>query len=434
MSAADDRPPLAAPPRWADFGEVFLRHAGFRRLYLARNASLLGDWFNLLAVLALLRELNAADASTIGTLIILKLIPSALFGPVAGVVADRYSRKTIMLAADAARFLLVLSMFAAPFVGDHAVALLLLATFFQTAAAAFSEPARLATIPNLVPPRLLGAANALGAVTWSLMFTLGAGAGGLVTSLLGWRWALALDAGSYAVSFLLVVGIALPRRAFRRKPGDWMSALGLRDVSEALRYLRQNPHIATLLAGKSGWGLAGAISLLLTLFGERVYPVAGRPDLGIALLYMARGIGTALGPLLSRRLTREREGPLKVAIGASFLLAALAYGLFAIVDRVELALALVVVAHLGGSTIWVFTTLLMQRSVPDELRGRIFATDLGLATFTVSVLVWGYGRMADAGMALRPLMASQALILLVPALVWFLLTTWVARRFVRPSG
>jgi MFS family permease len=415
--------------------EVFREHREFRRLFLARYASLLGDWFNLLAVLALLRALGEQDARTVGTLIILKLIPTALVGPVAGVVADRFSRKKIMVVADVLRFGLVLSMFAAPFVGEWAVALLYTTTFLQIAAQAFAEPARLASFPNVVPPRLLGAANALSAVTWSITFTLGAGLGGVVTSLLGWKAALALDAGSYLVSLAIIVRLQLPPLPTREKRSDLLTLTGLRDVLEALSYLRRAPQVAALLTAKLGWGLAGGITLVLTLFGERVYPVAGRPDLGIALFYVARGVGTAIGPILARRVTREEDDKMRLAIGASFVLAAACYGLFALVDVVTLAVTLVVVAHLGGSTIWVFSTVLLQRTVPDGLRGRIFATELGLCTGAISVVTWFYGRAIDAGwLELRPATLLIAGSILAAATLWTTGQVLTRRRVVSPDA
>ncbi len=402
-----------------DFRRVLVECPEYRRIFLARYASLLGDWFNLLAVLALIRELGHDDARTIGVLIILKLLPSTIAGPAAGVVADRFPRRTVMIAADLARFVFVLAMFAAPLLGgSRGLALLFAATALQITAQAFSEPARLASVPNVVPPELLGAANALGAMTWSLMFTLGAGLGGVVTSLLGWRVALAIDAASYLVSVSMVLRLRLPPPPRRRPARGLLELTGVADVLEGLAYLGRHRQAAALLLAKTGWGLAGAITLLLTLYGERIYPLAGRPDVGIAVLYMARGLGTALGPVLTRRLVPEEPRPLRRAIAASFVLAALAYGAFAMLHQPVIAILLVVLAHVGGSTIWVFSTVLLQRLVPDRLRGRVFATELGLATLAISATTWLYGTAIDRGAGLRTMTGVLAVTLLGSAVLW----------------
>jgi predicted MFS family arabinose efflux permease len=420
---------------FGEMREVFRDHVEFRRLFFSRYASLLGDWFNLLAVLALLRELGQAEPSTIGTVIILKLLPTAVAGPLAGVSADRLNRKALMIAADALRFGLVLALFAAPWVGGGATLLIYTVTALQTTAQAFAEPARLASLPNVVPGRLLGAANALSAVTWSLTFTLGAGLGGVVTSLLGWRVALGLDAFSYVASIALVARLALPEMPARPPLRGLLAALGVRDVLEALAYLRRQPQVASILVAKTGWGFAGAITLLLTLYGERVYPIAGRPDLGIAALYVARGLGTALGPIVARRVTRERDRAMRRAIGAAFLLAGASYTLFAGVSWVPVALLAVGVAHVGGSTIWVFSTVLLQRAVPDALRGRVFATELGLCTAAISFVTWLYGTLLEGGqVGLRPLTLILAGTIVLSGVAWTLAQTATTGAHAREGG
>ena len=352
--------------------EVLREHAGFRHLFLARTASLLGDWFNLLGILALLREVTDPDPRIVGGVFIIKLLPAFVVGPAAGVVADRFDRKRILLVADVLRFFLVAALFAAPQLPEQATTLVFTLTFLQMATAAFAEPARQATLPNLVSPRALAAANALSAVAWSTVFTLGAALGGVVTDLFGWRFALALDATTYLVSASLIVRIVFPKRFKPRTSYDLGTITGARDLAEGARYIAGHRRVAAVMLLKSGWGLAGAISLLLTLFGEGIYAVGGRPDLGISLLYVARALGTGIGPLLSRRITGELSSHMRPLIGLAFAWGALWYAVFAIVHHPALAFICVVVAHFGGSIVWVDSTVLLQRMVPDEFRGRVF--------------------------------------------------------------
>ena len=92
-----------------------LREApGYRLLFAARTISLLGDWFSLIAVIALLREVVGSDPEALGGMLILRLLPFFLAGPLAGVIADRFSRKWIMITTDVVRVLLVLALLAAP--------------------------------------------------------------------------------------------------------------------------------------------------------------------------------------------------------------------------------------------------------------------------------------------------------------------------------
>jgi MFS family permease len=395
-------------------------HRDYRYLYLARTVSLLGDWFNLLAILALLRELRGDSAGAVGWVLILKLLPIFLLGPVAGVVADRYSRKRVMVASDLGRFLAVGALLLAGALPGAALPLVYALTALQIGLAAFFEPARTASIPNVVPEEDLAAANALGAVTWSVMFTLGAGLGGLVTWLWGWQAAIALDALTYLVSAALVARVRLPRR--ERKPPastDLWTLLGLREVLAGARFVFSRPGLPSLILVKAGWGIAGAITLILTLYGQSVYSLAGSPEIGVSFLYVARAAGVGLGPLIARRLARDDPGRMRRLIGWSFLLASACYLLFASARDPWTGAALVVLSHIGGSTVWVFSTVLLQKEVPDEFRGRTFATELGLATATYSISTFLFGWALDGGLlSLRQATVALALSLLLPGLLW----------------
>lgn len=422
----------ASSVRPPGFLEVLREAPGFRRLFLARTTSLLGDWFNLLGVLALLRETVGLEPTVVSALLVLKLLPAFVLGPLAGVVADRCPRRAIMIVSDLARFAFVCGLFLAVRFPEQAVGIVLVCTALQMGGAAFGEPARSASIPNLVRAEHLAPANALNAVAWSVMFTLGAGLGGVATELFGWRWALALDAGTYLVSAALVRGVQLPPARQRTRRLDWAEVTGVRDFAAGFRYVAVRPRVATTLLIKAGWGVAGAATLILTLFGERVYPVLGKPDLGISLLYVSRAIGTGLGPVLSRRITRDESGRMRRYLVVAFIWSSACYGLFSIVNSPGLAALCIVAAHLGGSAIWVDSTVLLQRAVPDEFRGRVFAADLGLAMFTTASSTWVYGQLAGVvELRLLPRLLSGSL--LVPALLWAVALTVLWRRGVESS-
>ena len=394
---------------------------GFRLLFSARVISLLGDWFALLATIALLREVRGSSAAALSGMFILKLLPIFLAGPLAGVVADRFSRKRIMVTSDVVRAVLVLGLIATPLLPRPvgcAYALILL----QVIASAFFEPARAAALPQLVPDRWLATANAVGAMAWSMMFAIGSALGGLVTSWVGWRAALVVDAGTYVLSAWLVARLVLPRR--ERRPDavpDWQTLTGLRDFRDGIAFIRRRPPIATVLLVKAGWGIGGAIALLLTLFGERIYTVGGRADLGVGLLFTARAVGTGIGPWLARRIVAE-ESPaaMRWLLTVSFVWPALCYIGFSWASNAALATLCVVLAHLGGSVLWVYSTVLLQRMSPTEFAGRVMATDLGMATLTISASMWVYGMLAEApGADLRLLVRWLALTLLLPGAIWF---------------
>ena len=131
------------------------------------------------------------------------------------------------------------------------------------------------------------------------------------------------------------------------------------------------------------------------------------------------------GPNRSRPLSESGRR----LIATAFLWPAVWYGVFAWTDHVAVAFGAVVLAHFGGSVLWVYSTVMLQRSVPDAFQGRVMATDLGLATLLISVSIGGYGVLAEMpGADLRRLTSWMALSLIVPTAIWL----WASRRW--PPG
>jgi hypothetical protein len=139
-------------------------------------------------------------------------------------------------------------------------------------------------------------------------------------------------------------------------------------------------------------------------------------------LLTARAVGTAIGPVLARRIVvDESPAAMRGLLGAAFVWPTVWYLLFSWVHQPYVAAICVVLAHLGGSVLWVYSTVLLQRMVPDAYLGRVMSTDLGLTTLTISASTWLYGLLADApGADLRILLRWMALSVLVPAAIWFL--------------
>jgi dTMP kinase len=143
-----------------------LRNATFRKLYTALVLSSFGDWLGFLATTALATQLVDSfqgKAYATGGVLVFRLLPAVLFGPLAGAFADRWDRRTTMVVCDVLRFLLFLSI---PLVGsvadrDTALVYLLLASFLIETVSLFWIPAKEASVPNLVPREQLEGANQL---------------------------------------------------------------------------------------------------------------------------------------------------------------------------------------------------------------------------------------------------------------------------------
>jgi MFS family permease len=398
----------------------------FRLLFIGQMISQLGDWFNNVAVFALLLDLTGS-ATAVAWMLIVQFLPIAIVGPMAGVVVDRVNRRRVMIAADVVRGVLILGLLLVRRADQIWIAYVVMA--LTVSASAFFEPARTATIPNITAADQLLAGNALSSALWSAMLAIGASIGGLVTALAGRDAAFVVNALSF---FASAVFIAQTRYDARPRPGprpQGLAALtGWSDFVEGFRYLRRHSHVAALMFVKFGWGIAGGVLLLLTIFGQRVFPVAGSTAAGIGVLYGARGIGAGLGPITLRWLLGQTPAALRRTLGPAYFIVGGFYIALAFAPTLPLAALAVLCAHFGGSILWVFSTVLLQLEVPDRFRGRVFAAELALVTLSSSVSsYWTAYQLDRAGWSPRTLSFALGAMFMVPGAVWLLiLSRWQA--------
>ena len=151
--------------------DLLSRNRSFRQLWLGQVVSQMGDWFDTLALYTLILQLTGSGRD-VGLLLVARFVPSFFFGPISGVIADRFSRQRIMIISDILRAVVVLGFL---FVrrADQLWIIYVL-TVLQLGLSTFFEPAKTAAIPSIVEPRELVTANAISSVTWSAMLTLGA--------------------------------------------------------------------------------------------------------------------------------------------------------------------------------------------------------------------------------------------------------------------
>jgi hypothetical protein len=177
---------------------------------------------------------------------------------------------------------------------------------------------------------------------------------------------------------------------------------------------------------KAGWGLAGGVLLLLTVFGQRVFPVGAGAAAGIGILYGARGIGAGIGPIALRWMFGQDAHTLRRVIGPAFFMVGGFYIALAAAPTLPIAALAVLLAHFGGSILWVFSTVLLQMEVPDRFRGRVFAAELAFVTLVTSLSSYltAYG-LDHAGWSPRALAFTLGGLFCVPGLAWLLiLSQW----------
>ncbi len=406
------------------YAALLRRNRNFRLLFIGQAISQLGDWFNAVAVYALLLDLTGS-ATAVAWMMVVQFMPMAIVGPLAGVVVDRVNRRRLMIAADILRGVLILGLLVVRRADQVWIAYLVMGA--TVSASAFFEPARTATIPSITTDDELLPANALASATWSAMLAVGASVGGLVTALVGRNVAFTINAASFFASAAFILRTrydATPPA--RPRPDGWLALTGVHDLVEGVRYLKAHAHVAALMLVKTGWGLAGGVLLLLTIFGQRVFPIAGGAAAGIGILYGARGVGAGLGPIVLRWIVGQRPAALRRTIAPAFFVVGIFYVGLALARSLPIAALCVLCAHFGGSVLWVFSTVLLQIEVPDRFRGRVFAAELALVTLASSASAYGTSVALDrAGWSPRTLSFLLGAAFCVPGSIWLvILSRW----------
>ncbi|NVM20820.1 MAG: MFS transporter [Desulfobacterales bacterium] len=401
------------------YSELVRRNADFRFLWFGQIVSLLGDWFTLIASATLISILTKSGVA-VGGLFVVRMLAPFFISPVAGVAADRYDRKKLLILADLARAVVVLGFLLVKDAQD--VWLLYTLTAVQLGISGFFFPARNAILPSIVSPMELGAANALSSVTWSVMLAFGTALGGFVAGGLGVYKAFLIDALSFVLSALFIARIRYKPTLDAHKMDRSIRA-AFRQYIDGLGYLRKHLDIFAVVLHKAGLSLTSSAGLqvIQVALAERVFMIGKGGGISMGIMFAVVGVGTGIGPIIARRHTGDRDPLLRIAIAVSFLMIAVGVAITAPLFDFGTVLAGILLRGVGGGIVWVFSTQLLMQLVPDQIRGRLFATEFALFTLmsAVSAAITGWA-IDNPALGLSGTMWCIAGLCLVPAALWSL--------------
>ncbi|HKQ99630.1 MAG TPA: MFS transporter [Pyrinomonadaceae bacterium] len=425
------------------YRQLLASNPDFRRLWTGQVVSEIGDWFNNIAVLALLIQLAGSghEGQAVALYAIARHLPLFLFGPLAGVVVDRADRRRVMIAADVLRAVLALGFLLANMKGALSLIYLVGAALF--AVSAFFNAAKRASIPNLVQgtASLLGA-NSLSASTTAATIAVGSALGGLLSTFIGRNPVFILNAVTFLISAEMIRRIrkagrkeqatgslkqeALiakrPSIAKRRLPAAyWL------DFREGLRYVRKSDVLSAVFVVAAGWGLGNGVArALYSVFGARLGEAAAagliaRPtDFGISVLFVAMGLGGMMGAPIARRFNTSAGESLGSRMGRSMIFDGCGLAIFSLMPNLWGA-ALVLVAREINFAIWwtAQQTIIMTRT-RDAYAGRVFASYETLTTLMMVGAILAAGASADR-LGIRPVAAAGGAVVALSGVAWFIL-------------
>jgi dTMP kinase len=379
-------PTPAAPAQ--DQTRSVLAIPAFRKLWNSMVFSSLGDWLGLLATTALAAQLSGGSYATanfaIAGVFIARLLPAVFLGPIAGVIADRFDRRKLMVTADIFRAALYISI---PIVNTYFW--LYAAMILVECLTLFWSPAKEATVPNLVGKEKLESANQasllaaygtapVAAILFSLLTLFASAIESLFPFSIGDSVDIALyaNAATFAFAAFTIWGLKeIPKGAAANKTKDenvWKS------LHDGWKSVSETKLIRGLVVGMIGaFSAAGAvIGLARTFVGD-----LGGGDAAYGVLFGAvftgLAIGIAFGPKIFAQFSRRR------LFGASLTTAGFFLVLLALIPNLVLAVFTVIFLGAFSGVTWVTGFTMLGMEVQDEVRGRTFAFVQSLIRITL---------------------------------------------------
>jgi MFS family permease len=345
------------------------QNRNYRYTWMGQVVSEIGDYFNNIAVFALVMEKSGSGLVVSGVMLS-RAIPAVIAGPVAGVLLDRLDRRRIMIASDLVRAVVAFAFVLT--IHQPRPWLLYLLSGVLMFASPFFTSGRAAILPTITTDDELHTANSLTQTTGWATLTAGTLAAGYSAALFGYRWAFIINGLSFVFSAWSIWRVSA-HKGFRAQRTHAPHVTPWHDYREGLAYMRSVPLMLGIAMISVGWALGGgAAQILFALFGERVFH---RGASGIGAIWGFAGIGLLLGGAIGHFAgTRVDFRGYKRAVTISYIVHGATYMLFSQVESYAAALVCMMLSRVGMAVTSVLNNSQLLRHTPDQYLGRVFAT------------------------------------------------------------
>jgi len=375
-------------------------------VYIVGNTiSLHGLWIYRVALGWFAWELSASEL-WVGIVAFTQFAPAVVFGPISGVLADRFDRRAVSVAINSLSVINMLALGALISLGYIDIGLLALLSLIQGTLDGAHAPVRMSIVPNLVGKDQLHSAIALTSIAFNLSRFIGPALAGLVIAMAGVGAAFAVNGVSYLamVVAMLVIKTNPSPDAPRDRKHPWL------ELVEGLQYARSHEAIRRLLILAALGSVFGRGALeMLPVFADTVF---GGGASALAVLTSAVGGGAVLAGIALSRGTRWLS--IRV-VNAGLVVAGLLVVLLSVIDRLELAVAVAALLGVTLSLCGVGSQILLQTRVDDQVRGRVSSfwgmivfggTSLGSLVVGAAASLWGLQNAVIATGAILALAAT----------------------------
>jgi len=353
--------------------EFFTSNPKYRRLWAASVISLLGEWFNTIALFLLILEYSGSEF-LLGILFAVRMLLFGISQPINGLLADRLNRKNLMFWSNILQVGLALSFLMVD--GKEDMWWLITISGVMMLLHGVYVTAERAAVPNIVEDEDLITANAIGSASWSTALCLGAMLGGIVVSQWGTDAAFVIDSLTFLLSAILLIPLKIEQKIDENMKGPLLKT-AFKNIKIGWNRIYDDKKLLRIIFAKSSWNIGGAglAGVFLVLAGADI-PGYGAA-FGFGLFFFARGIGTGIGPIIARAVFKDKNkwpsliGILVSTSGLFYLIVGLTLDYF-----LPLTILLIIISHSASGGNWVLSTVLTQSWVEDEVRGRVFSMDM----------------------------------------------------------
>lgn len=360
-----------------------LRFRGFLALWLGEMVSRLGDSIETIALIWFALEATGSPL-VMGTVMIFDVLPNILFSVPAGVYVDRWNRKRVMIISEVARGLIIIAVPFLYWASLLRIWHLFVISFVVSSFETFFEPARNASVPNLLPKEMLMTANSMMQISSSLAEIIGLALGGIIVALIGVAMAFMIDSVSFLFSALAIASIAIPFRTAHKKrriSEVWQ------DLKEGFGFIKGNSTILTLMVFIALLNFVfGPLEVALPLFSEKVLKVGAEGFGYMISTFMLGGIFGAI--FMGEWIVKQNK---RLLMTTGFVGMALCIVVVPLCKTLLQCLMPLCLAGLFMSVARIPIDTMIQTETPDEIRGRVFSLQgmIALSAMPISLAFGG---------------------------------------------
>ncbi|MBG9857017.1 MFS transporter [Bacillus wiedmannii] len=330
----------------------------FKKLFYGQTLSVLGDWFHTVALLTFVYSTTKSPFMVALTLIS-KGLPQLLLSPFIGGIVDRFSKKNIMIFTDITRGILVLTYLLA----SYNIEIIFITNICLSVLSCLFEPAKQATLKNIVHQNHFVTANSLSSTMNSFMSIMGASLGGILAQSLHIEFAFLINSLSYFISAYFIYTMSVPFHDTCNKKKPFFT-----DIKDGYTYILQTKIILTLILVGISWGMiGGAYQLLLTIYAEKIFYT------NIGILYTVQGAGLMMGSLLVNLYMSHNKEKMKKAFGWAYFLQGIFFLGFILSDQLIIGIITLLCMRIAGGIIVPLDTTLLQTYTNENMMGKVFS-------------------------------------------------------------